>query len=331
MVGLSHLALRRLVRRYTPEDATTLWPTEMLNSRRLPIQSLGETPETLRDLDEVGLTPQILGNEERFIAPSLKKLEDWGAFAIDINMGCPVKRALKHNYGVALMGDPKYAQEIVRMTVKNTHLPVSVKLRSGQSRADENNLLSFVEGLQMAGASWISLHPRFGEDKRRGTADWPQIKSLRQAIDLPIIGNGDVQTAEDAMAMLDLTGCDKVMIGRALTARPWLFWQVGEKLGLSAPKDFAGQRAPQGPEEEAYAYGEAVLFFIQTCRELFEEKQAIRKVRFYLSTSHVWLNFGHSLISKSMKHKSLDEIEAAVCDFFQNSGLRMTQKTELRN
>lgn len=331
MVGLSHLALRRLIRRYTPENALTLWPTEMLNSRRLPMQLLGETPETLRDPDESGLNPQILGNEEQFITPSLKKLEDWGASAVDINMGCPVRRALKHNYGVALMGDPSYAQEIVRMTVRNTRLPVSVKLRSGQSRADENNLLKFVEGLQQSGASWICLHPRFGEDKRRGRADWPQIKMLRQNLDLPIIGNGDVQTAEDALAMLDLTGCDKVMIGRALTARPWLFWQVGERLGFPAPKDFPNQKAPQGPEEEAYAYGEAVLFFIQTCRELFEENQAIRKVRFYLSTSHVWLNFGHSLLSKSMKAKTLDDIESAVRTFFQSSGLRMSQKTELRN
>lgn len=331
MVGLSHLALRRLVRRYSPQESKTLWPTEMLNSRRLPVQSLGETPETLRDKEEDGLTPQILGNEEHFIEGSMKKLEAWGAHAIDINMGCPVKRALKHNYGVALMGNPEYAQEVVRVTVKHTKLPVSVKLRSGQTRAQENNLLNFVEGLQEAGASWVCLHPRFGEDKRRGKADWPQIKKLKENFDLPVIGNGDVQTAEDALAMLDLTGCDKVMIGRALTARPWLFWQVGEQLGFQAPPEFHGQKAPRTPEEEAYAYGEAVLYFIKDCRELFVEKQAIRKVRFYLATSHVWLNFGHSLLSMSTKYQNLDDIEEAVRNFFQSPGLRMTQKTELRN
>lgn len=331
MVGLSHLALRRLVRRYTPRNAKTLWPTEMLNSRRLPAQQLGETPETLRDFEEDGLTPQILGNEERFIEASMRKLEAWGAHAVDINMGCPVKRALKHNYGVALMGNPSYAQEVVRMTVKHSNLPVSVKLRSGQTRSEENDLLKFVEGIQNAGASWVCLHPRFGEDKRRGQADWPQIKRLKENFDFPVIGNGDVQTADDVLAMLDLTGCDKVMIGRALTARPWLYWQVGEQLGLDEPAEFRGLKAPRTPEEEAYAYGDAILYFINNCRELFREKQAIRKVRFYIATSHVWLNFGHSLYSISMKNKELDTIEQAVREFFQSSGLRMTQKTELRN
>src|SRR4051794_21153033 len=100
MVGLSHLALRRLVRQYLPEGASTIWPTEMLNSRRLPLEAVGLTPETLRDPDETGLVPQILGNDETAIAQSVKRLREWGAEGIDINMGCPVQKALKHNYGV---------------------------------------------------------------------------------------------------------------------------------------------------------------------------------------------------------------------------------------
>src|SRR5437868_3816046 len=131
MVGLSHVALRLAVREYMPVGAKTIRPTEMLNSHRLPNEDFKTTPETLRAAHETELVPQILGNEEGPIGDSVKKLiHEWGAEGIDINMGCPVQKALKHNYGVALMGDPDYAARIVEMTVKNSTVPVSVKLRA---------------------------------------------------------------------------------------------------------------------------------------------------------------------------------------------------------
>src|SRR6185295_12088806 len=132
-------------------QAFTIWPTEMLNSRKLPHQNLGETPETLRSSDEEGLVPQILGNDEPSIRESAVALEKWGAEGVDINMGCPVKKALRHNYGVALMGDMKYAAEVVGMAKRSTTLPVSVKLRSGMSH-DRQYLKDFVLGLQENGA-----------------------------------------------------------------------------------------------------------------------------------------------------------------------------------
>src|SRR6188768_429399 len=110
MVGLTHVALRRVIQDYMPENATTHWPTEMLSSRRLPDENLKTTPETLRSNSENNLVPQILGNEEVAISRSVKRLvNEWGASGIDINMGCPVQKALRHNYGVSLMGDVDYA------------------------------------------------------------------------------------------------------------------------------------------------------------------------------------------------------------------------------
>lgn len=331
MVGLSHLAMRRLVRRYMPANKSTIWPTEMLSTRRLPSQAVGRTPETLRDPEENNLVPQILGNEEHFIAGSLKRLEQWGAVGIDINMGCPVKRALRHNYGVALMGDPEYATQIVRMTVRNTHLPVSVKLRSGESSQNkEHKLIPFCEQLQSAGAAWLCLHPRYGDEKRRGQADWKQIAELKRCVDIPIIGNGDVQTFQDAIEMKEQTGCDMVMIGRALTARPWLFWQFAEKMGLEGPASFSGQTAPQTREEEAYAYGEALAYFAQQCAELFDERSALKKIKFYIFVSNRWLNFGHTLYAKSSHISELSAMQELIHLFFQKDGLEMTQKTDLR-
>jgi nifR3 family TIM-barrel protein len=230
MVGLTHVALREVMREYLPQNAYTIWPTEMLSSRRLPNEDFKTTPEIMRAAYEPGLVPQILGNEEKEIAASVARLIEWGAEAIDINMGCPVQKALKHNYGVALMGDPDYAAEVVAMTVRNSSVPVSVKLRAVGSSKEFDELLKFVTGLRKSGAAWVCLHPRTAAQKRRGWADWEQIKQLHQAVDFPVIGNGDVQTVEDAIAMLQETGCDMAMAGRGLAARPWMLWQMGKQM-----------------------------------------------------------------------------------------------------
>lgn len=334
MVGLSHVAFRLLVREYMPKGAVTIWPTEMLNSRRLPNEDFARVAETLRAEEETQLVPQILGNEETPIARSVRRLElEWGAEGIDINMGCPVKKALSHNYGVALMGDSGYAAEVVRMTVAHTQLPVSVKLRAGHQN-DLSYLKQFVRGLESAGASWITLHPRTAEQKRRGSADWSQIAEIRETTHLPVIGNGDVQTSEDVLRMLNETGCDMVMVGRALTVRPWLMWQVGEDLGLLAPEGRQGEAAPRTPEQEGAEYGRALQRLVVLMRESFVEKGfseelVMRKVRFFVRTSAPWLLFGHDLYARTTKAKNLSELERAVAEFFARAQ-PMAPRTELR-
>lgn len=329
MVGLSHVAFRRLLRDYMPANATTLWPTEMLNSRRIPGENLKTTPETMRADDETQLVPQILGNEEKPIERSVARLEnEWGAEGIDINMGCPVKKALSHNYGVALMGDADYAAEVVRMTVKNTKLPVSVKLRAGH-QSDLDYLIRFARGLEREGASWITLHPRTVGQKRRGMADWSQIRRVREALAVPVIGNGDIQTADDVFAMLSETGCDMAMAGRALTARPWLLWQVGERLGFQAPQGRFGERSPLTPVEEGAEYGRALKKLSRLIREYYPGDLGMRKFRFFVRTSSPWLQFGHDLYARATKAKNFDELDLVLEEFFSREQL-MTARTELR-
>jgi len=316
MVGLTHVAARLMIREYLPQDAVTIWPTEMLNSRRVPSENFKITPEVMRSPIETDLVPQILGNEEEPISKTAERLEhEWGASGIDINMGCPVKKALSHNYGVALMGDPVYAAEVVRMTVKSTKLPVSVKLRAGHQN-DIRFLLDFVMRLQDAGASWITLHPRTAEMKRRGAADWEQIRLVREHLQIPVLGNGDIQVADDIFAMLDQTGCDSVMIGRALTARPWLLWQMGERLGMEAPAGRSGERAPQTPEEEGLEYGRSLRRLFELMMEAFTPDLAMRKFRFFVKTGSPWLLFGHDLYARTMKSKAPDEMREALAKFF---------------
>lgn len=340
MVGITHVALRLVVRDYLPAGAFTIWPTEMLNSRRIPDENLAETPEAMRAEVETGLVPQILGNEESFIARSVEKLQMWGAEGIDINMGCPVQKALKHNYGVALMGDAQYAAQVVRMTVKHSQVPVSVKLRAG-AQSDFEYLYQFVLGLREAGASWICLHPRTAAQKRRGSADWNQIQKLRQLVDFPVIGNGDIQVAEDVFSMLDQTGCDLAMAGRALAARPWMLWQVGEKLGFGSPStvdelelgvwdsELQARRPPKTDVEEGAEYGKCLLKLIRLSKQYFGESLALRKVRFYVRMTSVWLLFGHSLISVTTKAKNLEELEEGVRSFFSKP-VEMLPRTQLR-
>jgi nifR3 family TIM-barrel protein len=329
MVGLTHVALREVIREYLPADDFTIWPTEMLNSRRIPSENLEKTPETLRGPLETGLVPQILGNEEVPIAESVKRLVVWGAEAIDINMGCPVQKALKHNYGVALMGDPQYAAEVVRMTVKHSPVPVSVKLRAVGSSKEFTELLKFVSGLRDSGASWVCLHPRTAAQKRRGSADWEQIRQLHEAVDFPVIGNGDVQTVEDALAMLKETSCDMAMAGRGLAARPWMMWQLGEELGFNPPVGKENLKAPRTSEQEGAEYGKCLLRLIELSRKYFGDELAMRKVRFYVRTTSVWLLFGQALVSACAKAKDMDEMATSVRLFFSNS-VEMSARTELR-
>lgn len=327
MVGLSHVALRAVARRYLPEGAKTIWPSEMLNSRRIPSEDLTQTPESMKAINEDFWVPQILGNDEKFIAPAVSKLEQHGALGIDINMGCPVTKALKHNYGVALMGDADYAARVVDMTVRNTRLPVSVKLRAGFQK-DLSKISEFVGGIEKAGAAWVTLHPRTAEQKRRGTADWSQIKKVKLASSIPIIGNGDVETSCDAIEMMEETGCDMVMVGRAITARPWILWQVGYELGWPAPPGKSG-RPPMSPEEEAEEFYLCALDMVRQMFVYFKPVLALKKYQFYIRTASVWLEFGHTLFSDVSACKTQEEIEAALHKFFALDQ-RMMKKTDLR-
>lgn len=362
MVGLSHVALRSVVREYLPNGAVTPWPTEMLNSRRLPIEKFDLVPEVLRADHETHLVPQILGNEEESIRLSVGRLErEWGASGIDINMGCPVKKALSHNYGVSLMGDTGYAAEVVRMTVRHTKLPVSVKLRAGSKtpvkyeRTEEGRrpiavdetlaeatsgmdfLLKFAGGLVDAGAESLTLHPRTAEQKRRGFADWDQIRILRENMPVAVVGNGDIQTADDVFRMLEETDCDAVMVGRALTARPWLLWQVGRRLGWADPVGKEGLNPPLTPEEEGAEFGRVAVQLIDRLalyhppreKAFWSEELLVRKARFFLKNASPWLLFGHDLEARVAKAKTLLEARAIVAKFFEASHA-LSARTNLR-
>jgi len=313
MVGLTHYAVRKGVQSFLPEGNRALWPTEMLNSRRIPSEHVNEHPETYFYDHEAGLCPQLLANEEEFIRLAVPRLESWGASAIDINMGCPVKKALRHNYGVALMGDPEYASEIVRWTVRHATVPVSVKLRAGSEKSDFAYLERFIGGLFDAGASWITLHPRTAEQKRRGDADWNVIARLKRVFSKPIVGNGDVQCYEDARAMLEETGCDRVMIGRAMMAKPWLI--------RNEPEPDA--------ETQGEWYGQFLKTVLAECVRYYSEKDGRRRILFLITQAKPWIEYGEYLHGRLQSAQNYEEMGAALEKFFSQKQ-RIVKRTLLR-
>ena len=312
MLGLSHYAVREALAIFLAKDQRTLWPTEMLSSRRLPSQREGEVPELIFKDRNRGLCPQLLGNEEHFIRDSIRRLEDWGAQAIDINMGCPVKKALQHNYGVALMGDVHYAAEVVAMAVRATSLPVSVKLRAGFEN-DPEFLLQFGKALESAGAAWITLHPRLAKQGRRGSADWSQIRLMKSHLRIPVIGNGDVQSPKDVRQMISETGCDRVMVGRALLAKPWML-----------------SDDPLNSGSESQEYARFLKTVVEVSQEYYVEPLGLRKLRFLLYHSCVWIEFGHFLYAQIKNAKSYAQVSQIIEEFFEEPR-KVFERTELRH
>lgn len=322
MVGISHVAFRELVRSYTPSGVEALRFTEMLSTRKLPSERLHVTKELKTADSESYFVPQILGNEERFIAPSLSKLETLKPWGFDINMGCPQSHILRHNWGVRLMGDASYASEVVRIAKRHTKSPVSVKLRGGADKdVDLPYLLDFTAALEDAGADWLTIHARPRAAKHEGPANWHVVSEVARTRKIPVVANGDIQTASDAIRVINDYGCGGAMIARAATARPWILWQIAEDIGLvERSKNSEICRAPRTAEEEGQEYFRAFLRYIDLVEKYFggqpdDLDYSLQKLRFFAATGSKWFKFGHSFWRLTMKSKDLDQMRTLVSEY----------------
>jgi tRNA-dihydrouridine synthase B len=167
------------------------------------------------------LAAQLFGKEPHLLAAACGiVVENTRVEMIDLNAGCPVRKVVHSGHGVALMRDPSQLARIVTAMRAATDLPLTVKLRSG---AEEINVVECARLCQEAGADAVTVHPRTRAEMFAGKSDWTLIAAVKQALSIPVIGNGDVKTGADAAAMVRQTGCDAVMIGRAAVQRPWVF------------------------------------------------------------------------------------------------------------
>lgn len=192
-----------------------LAPPKSRAARELMLTSRAEKPVAL----------QIFGSTPKLMAEAASRLTDGDRFALlDINMGCPAPKITGGGEGSALLKTPQLAEQIAQSVVKASRLPVTVKIRKGWDAASET-YLEVAKRLQDAGVSAITLHGRTRQQFYEGEADWDAIARLKQEIDIPVIGNGDVRSHADARRMREYTGCDAVMIGRGAMGNPWIFSQ----------------------------------------------------------------------------------------------------------
>ncbi|MCF7925269.1 MAG: tRNA dihydrouridine synthase DusB [Candidatus Izimaplasma sp.] len=222
MAGVTNHAYRSIMK----EFGAGLIYTEMVSDKAL-IFGNEKTYEMLYvGNDEKPIAIQLFGSEVKTMIQAAKIIEAHSnCDIIDINMGCPVKKVIKTGAGSKLMTTPERAEEIVREVVNAVSLPVTVKMRSGWDQT-HINAVEMATRVERAGASLVAIHGRPRSQLYRGKADWEIIKKVKEAVGIPVVGNGDIKAPEDAKRMIEQTGCDAVMIGRATQGNPWLIKQT---------------------------------------------------------------------------------------------------------
>ncbi len=227
MAGICDSAFRTIVK----SMGCGLIETEMVSDKAIKYGNW-KTKEMLYMTDyEKPISQQIVGSDiESLKFASNYIYENTNVDIIDINMGCPVpKVTMRSGSGCALMKDPEKAYEIVETIVDTIPIPVTVKIRSGWN---ENNInaVEIAKTVEDAGASAITVHPRTKDQNYAGQSDWDIIKAVKEEVDIPVIGNGDIKSCFDAKAMLDYTACDAIMIGRGALGNPWLIMECVDYL-----------------------------------------------------------------------------------------------------
>ena len=233
LAGVSDRIFRGLVRRWAPD---ALLFTEMVNATSLELgHGLQKVEELALEQGPIGV--QLFDYRPQAMADAARRAEAAGAFLIDINMGCPVKKIAKKGGGSGLIREPDLASRIVETVAAAVSIPVTVKTRLGWCGSDLNPV-AWCRQLENAGAQLLTLHGRTREQAFKGSADWEAIAAVKRALAIPVIANGDVNSAADALRCLEQTGADGVMVGRGSMGAPWLVGQIDAALsGRPIPEE----------------------------------------------------------------------------------------------
>lgn len=221
MAGVTDLPFRLLCK----EQGAGLICTEMVSAKAIHFQN--KNTESLMEIEERErpVSLQIFGSEPDLMAEIAKRIEHRNFDILDINMGCPVPKVVNNGEGSALMKKPELVHEIVYKVSHAIEKPVTVKIRKGFTE-DAVNAVEIAKIAEEAGAAAVAVHGRTREQYYAGQADWDIIRQVKEAVSIPVIGNGDVDSPQKAEALVRETGCDGIMIGRAVQGNPWLFSRI---------------------------------------------------------------------------------------------------------
>lgn len=297
MAGVTDLPFRILCK----EQGCGLIYTEMVSAKAILYNNKNTIDLLKTDEVERPVALQLFGSEPDIMAEIAGQVSEKPYDFIDVNMGCPVPKIVNNGEGSALMKNPVLAGRIIEEMVKKSKKPVTVKIRKGFND-EQVNAVEIAKRLEQAGASLIAVHGRTREQYYSGYADWDIIRQVKEAVSVPVIGNGDIRTPQDGKRMMDETGCDMIMIGRAARGNPWIFNQIGGYI----EKDILVEK----PSIE-----EVKRMILRHCKMLVEYKgeyTGIREMRKHVA----WYIFGYphaaALRNAVNMVESMEELEKLI-------------------
>ena len=294
LAGVTDSAFRRICF----EHGAAMAFTEMVSAKGLYYRNANTEDLLAIHPDEGPVGIQLFGSEPLMLQFAAEKLKDRPNVCIDLNMGCPVPKVVKNGEGSFLLTQPALAAQLVRETVKAAGKPVTVKMRIGFDETHPVDPVAFAVQMQEAGASAIAVHGRTREQYYSGKADWSAIRRIKEAVDIPVAGNGDIFSAQDALRMLDETGCDAVMIARGALGNPWIF--------AECEAAWKGRPIPKRPDVDEII--ETVKKHALRLLETEPEYRAVREMRKHAAWYTKGIKGAAALRRQASEAESLDEM-----------------------
>lgn len=301
MAGVSDLPFRLLCR----EQGAGLVCMEMVSAKAIYYNN--RNTESLLEIHpgEIPVSLQLFGSDPVIVSEMAKRIEERPFSLLDINMGCPVPKVVNNGEGSALMKNPKLVEEILSSLVKAVHKPVTVKIRKGFDEG-HSNAVEIAKIAEACGVAAIAVHGRTREQYYSGHADWDIISAVKDAVKIPVIGNGDVDSPQAAEELLKKTGCDGVMIGRAAQGNPWIFREVIQYLTTG--------EIPERPDNKEKK--EVILRHAALQLQYKGEYTGVREMRRHLSWYTVGMPHSASFRQAINSMETMEELIAGVETIF---------------